>query len=78
MRRLLSLVEEIARTAGDLRARVSQSTDTTSDFPTCAVAYNSMGILLKVETLRRADPSISDAPALDDDLLHELKIVWLA
>jgi len=70
---LLSLLEEIARTSGDLRSRISpkyRHDERFSDLYRCLLLD---GYLLEGKALTQTDPSIADAPAIDDDLLKELK-----
>ncbi|MBN8437381.1 MAG: hypothetical protein J0L95_04975 [Candidatus Accumulibacter sp.] len=71
--KLLSLVEEIARTAGDLRARVIPKYRHDERFSDLCRCLQLDGYIVEGKNLTQADPSISDAPALDDDLLQELK-----
>ena len=69
---LLSLVEEIARTGGDLRSRVSPKYCYDERFSDLCRCLQLDGYLLEGKNLTQTDPSISDAPSLDDDLLLEL------
>lgn len=70
---LLALVEEIARTSGDLRSRVNPKYRHDERFSDLCRCLQLDGYLLEAKTLVQTDPSISDAPPLDDDLLKELK-----
>ncbi|WP_025040428.1 hypothetical protein [Nitrosospira briensis] len=76
--KLLSLVEEIARTAGDLRARVNQKYRHDERFSDLCRCLQLDGYIIENNNLTQADPSISDAPSLDDDLLQELKASGLS
>lgn len=75
---LLSLVEEIARTSGDLRARVNQKFRHDERFSDLCRCLNLDGYIVEGKNLTQTDPSISDAPSLDDDLLQELKTSGLS
>lgn len=70
---LLSIVEEIARTAGDLRARINQKYRHDERFSDLCRCLQLDGYLVEDKSLLQTDPSISDAPSLDDDLLQELR-----
>lgn len=70
---LLSLVEEIARTSGDLRSRVNPKYRHDERFSDLCRCLQLDGYLLEGKTLTQIDPSIGDAPPLDDDLLQELR-----
>ena len=70
---LLSLLEEIARTRGDLRSRVNPKYRHDERFSDLCRCLQLDGYLLEDKSLIQTDPSIGDAPALDDDLLHELE-----
>lgn len=69
---LLSLTEEIARTGGDLRSRVSPKYCYDERFLDLYRCLQLDGYLLEGRNLTQTDPSISDAPSLDDDLFLEL------
>lgn len=71
--KLLSLVEEIARTAGDLRARVTPKYRHDERFSDLCRCLQLDGYIVEGKNLTQTDPSISDAPPLDDELLQELK-----
>lgn len=71
--KLLSLVEEIARTSGDLRARVNPKYRYDERLTDLCRCLQLDGYLLKDKKLMQADSSIGDAPPIDDDLLQELK-----
>lgn len=71
--RLLMLMDEIVRTDGDLRARVNPKyrfDERWADLTRCLVLD---GYLVSGKQLIPIDPSISDAAAIDDDLIRELK-----
>jgi hypothetical protein len=75
---LLSLVDEIARTGGGLRSRVSPKYCYDERFSDLCRCLQLDGYLLEGRKLTQADPSISDAPSLDDDLLLELNASGLS
>lgn len=70
---LLSIIEEIARTSRELRTRVNQKYRYEERFTDLCRCLQLDGYLLKDKKLAQTDPSIGDAPSLDDDLLQELK-----
>jgi hypothetical protein len=76
--KLLSLVEEIARTGGDLRARVNPKYRYDERFADLCRCLQLDGYLLEGKNLTQTDPSIGDAPSLDDDLLQELNASGLS
>jgi len=76
--RLLPLVEEIVRTGGDLRARVNPKYRYDERFSDLCRCLQLDGYLVEGKNLTQTDPSISDAPSLDDDLLQELKASGLS
>lgn len=70
--RLLMILNEVARTIGDLRAPISPKhrfDERWSDLVQCQLLD---GYLVDQKRLVATDPSISDAPPLDDDLLQAL------
>ena len=69
---LLSLVEEIARTSGDLRSRVNPKYRYDERFSDLSRCLQLDGYLLEGKALTQTDPSIGDGPPLNDDLLNEL------
>lgn len=75
---MLSLVEEIARTNGDLRSRVNPKYRYDERFSDLCRCLQLDGYLLEGKTLTQTDPSIGDAPPLDDDLLQELRASGLS
>lgn len=70
---LLSLVEELARTGGDLRSRVNTKYRYDERYSDLCRCLQLDGYLLEGKKIMQTDPSIGDAPSLDDDLLQELK-----
>ncbi len=75
---LLSLVEEIARTSGDLRSRVKPRHRHDERFLDLCRCLQLDGYLLEGKALIQTDPSIGDALSLDDDLIKELKASGLS
>ena len=75
---ILSLVEEIARTESDLRARVEKKYRHDDRFGDLRRCLQLDGYIIENKRLTQTDPSISDAPSLDDDLLQELKTSGLS
>jgi hypothetical protein len=75
---LLSLLEEIARTSGDLRFRVNPKYRHDERFSDLCRCLQLDGYVLEGKALTQTDPSVGDAPALDDDLLRELKASGLS
>jgi hypothetical protein len=71
--RLQSLLEEIARTGRDLRARVNPKYRYDERFSDLCRCLQLDGYFFEGESLTQTDPSIGDAPSFDDDLLQELK-----
>jgi len=70
----LVVLEEIARTTGDLRAPVSPKhrfDERWSDLSRCLELD---GYLIEEKRIRTTDPSIGDAVPIDDDLLRELSM----
>lgn len=71
---LLLVLAEIAATSGDLRARVNPKyrfDERIHDLTQCLLLD---GYIIKDKTLVQADPSIGDAPPLEDDLVEALRI----
>jgi len=75
---LLSLLEEIARTSGDLRSRINPKYRHDERFSDLCRCLQLDGYILEGKVLTQADPSIADAPAIDDDLLKELRASGLS
>ncbi len=76
--KVLSLLEEVARTSGDLRSRVNPKyryDERLSDLCRCLQLD---GYIIEDKKLRQTDPSISDAPPLEDDLIEALKASGLS
>lgn len=75
---LLPLVEEVAQTGGDLRFRVTPRYRYDERFSDLCRCLQLDGYLLEDKKLTQTDPSIGDAPSLNDDLLLELTTSGLA
>lgn len=71
--KVLSLLEEIVRTSGDLRARVNPKYRYDERFSDLCRCLQLDGYIVENKKITPADPSISDAPPLEDDLLEALK-----
>lgn len=74
---VFSILDEITRTSGDLRSRVNPKyryDERLADLNRCLQLD---GYLISDKQLIQADPSISDAPPLDDDLTRELQVSGL-
>jgi hypothetical protein len=70
--KLLAIVEEIARTDGDLRSRVNPKYRFKERFEDLSRCLQLDGYLITESGLVRLDPSIDDSPPLEDDLTTEL------
>ncbi|QLQ03880.1 MAG: hypothetical protein HZY77_14970 [Thiobacillus sp.] len=70
--KLLAIIEEIARTDGDLRSRVSPKYRFTERFKDLTRCLQLDGYLVTESGLVRLDPSIDDLPPIEDDLTKEL------
>lgn len=70
---VLSLIEELARTSGDLRSRINPKYRHDERFSDLCRCLQLDGYLIENKELRQTDPSISDAPPLEDDLVEALK-----
>jgi hypothetical protein len=75
---LLSLIEEIVRTDGDLRARVEKKYRHDERFGDLRRCLQLDGYIVENKRLSQIDPSFIDAPLLDDDLLVELNASGLS
>ncbi|PKO93522.1 MAG: hypothetical protein CVU15_03045 [Betaproteobacteria bacterium HGW-Betaproteobacteria-1] len=75
---LLSLLEEVARTGGDLRARINPKYRYDERFYDLSRCLQLDGYVIEDKKLKQADPSISDAPLLEDDLIEALKASGLS
>lgn len=76
--KVLSLLEEVARTSGDLRSRINpkyRHDERLSDLSRCLQLD---GYVIEDKKFRQTDPSISDAPPLEDDLIEALKASGLS
>ncbi|MHB1247553.1 MAG: hypothetical protein ACYCZH_14000 [Sulfuriferula sp.] len=70
---VLSVLDEITRTNGDLRARVNPKYRYDERLADLSRCLQLDGYLISDKQLIQTDPSISDAPPLDDDLTQELQ-----
>lgn len=70
---VLSVLVEIIRTGGDLRARVKPAYRYDERWDDLSRSLHLDGYLISGKELIQSDPSISDAPPLEDDLILELK-----
>lgn len=70
---VLFVLNEIIRTRGDLRARVNPKYRFDERLADLIRCLELDGYFIRDEQLIQADPSISDTPPLDDDLIQELK-----
>lgn len=68
----LSLLDEIVRTSGYLRARVSPRYRYDERFSDLCRCLELDGYVIDQKRVVQTDPSISDAPPLDDDLIEAL------
>lgn len=71
--KLLSLFEEIVRTSGDLSTRINPKYRYRERFSDLCRCLQLDGYIIDGAKLVQTDPSISDAPPLDDDLIRELQ-----
>lgn len=74
---VLSILDEIMRTSGDLRARINPKYRYDERLADLSRCLQLDGYLIGDKQLIQADPSISDAPPLDDDLTQELQVSGL-
>ncbi|HMN14361.1 MAG TPA: hypothetical protein PKD55_18750 [Bellilinea sp.] len=70
--KILSLLEEIARTSGDLRARINPKYRHDERFFDLCRCLQLDGYIVENKKITQTDPSISDAPPLEDDLIEAL------
>jgi len=70
---VLSLLAEVARTNGDLRARINPKYRFDERFSDLCRCLQLDGYLIEGKEIRQTDPSISDASPLEDDLIDALK-----
>lgn len=75
---LLSLLEEVARTCRDLRARINPKYRHDERFSDLSRCLQLDGYAIEDNKLRQTDPSTSDAPPLEDDLIEAVKASGLA
>ncbi|MEW6645856.1 MAG: hypothetical protein AB1450_01480 [Pseudomonadota bacterium] len=73
----LSLLDEIARTSGDLRTRVSPRYRYDERFSDLCRCLELDGYVIDQKRVVQTDPSVSDAPPLEDDLIDALKVSGL-
>jgi len=71
--KLLSLLYEIARTSRDLSARITPKYRYSERFSDLRLCLQLDGYIIVEAALVQTDPSISDAPPIDDDLIRELQ-----
>lgn len=71
--KLLAIVEEIARTKGDLRSRVNPKYRFDERFDDLTRSLELDGYVISKGQLLPLDPSIEEFPALEDDLTKELQ-----
>ncbi|MBI3546741.1 MAG: hypothetical protein HY081_09160 [Gammaproteobacteria bacterium] len=71
--KVLSLLDEIVRTSRDLRARVNPKYRHDERFSDLHRCLQLDGYIVENKKVTQIDPSISDAPPLEDDLLEALK-----
>lgn len=72
--KVLALLEEIARTRGDLRARINpryRFEERFADLQRCAQLD---GYLFESNQLLQVEPSVGDLPPLEDDLTNALRL----
>ncbi|HVY08416.1 MAG TPA: hypothetical protein VHB46_20765 [Burkholderiales bacterium] len=76
--KVLSLLEEVARTSGDLRSRITPKYRYDERFADLSRCLQLDGYVLEDKKLRQTDPSVRDAPPLEDDLIEALKASGLS
>lgn len=76
--KILSLLDEIARTSGDLRARVNPKYRHDERFSDLCRCLQLDGYVLENKKVTPLDPSISDAPPLEDELIEALRASGLS
>jgi hypothetical protein len=74
---LLSLLEEVTRTSGDLRSRISPKYRHNERFSDLSSCLQLDGYVIEGTKLKQTDPSISDAPPLEDELIEALNVSGL-
>lgn len=76
--KVISLLEEIARTTGDLRARINPKYRYDERFSDLCRCLQLDGYIVENKRIVQTDPSIGDAPPLEDDLIEALKASGLS
>ncbi len=76
--KILSLLEEVARTSGDLRARINPRYRHDERFSDLCRCLQLDGYVIENKKIMQTDPSIGDAPPLEDDLIEALKVSGLS
>lgn len=76
--KVLSLLEEVARTSGDLRSRINPKYRHDERFSDLSRCLQLDGYVIEDRQIRQTDPSISDAPPIEDDLIEALKASGLS
>ncbi len=76
--KILSLLDEIARTSGDLRVRISPKYRHDERFSDLCRCLQLDGYVIENKKISQTDPSISDAPPLEDELIEALKASGLS
>ena len=71
--KVLSLLEEVAGASGDLRSRIDPKYRHDERFSDLSRCLQLDGYIIDDKKLRQTDPSISDAPPLEDDLIEALR-----
>lgn len=71
--KILSLLEEVARTSGDLRSRITPKYRHDERFTDLCRCLQLDGYIIENKRIMQTDPSIGDAPPLEDDLIEALK-----
>ena len=76
--KVLSLLDEIMRTSRDLRSRVNPKYRHDERFSDLCRCLQLDGYIVENKKIAQTDPSISDAPPLEDDLIEALKASGLS
>ena len=74
---IFAVLQEIARTKGDLRARVEPRYRFDQRFADLELCLNLDGYSIESNALTRLDPSVSDAEPIEDDLTRDLHAAQL-
>lgn len=75
---VLSLLEEVTQTSGDLRSRINPKYRHDERFSDLCRCLQLDGYIVENKKIRQTDPSISDAPPIEDDLIEALKASGLS